>query len=342
MTEPLRFGILGTGNIAGQFADGVTGAHRSAVVAVGSRRQATSDSFAAEHGIAAAYGSYEALLSDERVKAVYVALPNSLHHKWTLAALAAGKHVLCEKPIASNAAEAEAMFDAADVAGRVLVEAFMYRSHPLTRAVIQKVRSGAIGRLRMVRTSFCFPVRAILENIRFKPDLAGGALMDIGCYCIDFSRLVTGAEPTQVRAVGSICETGVDDQAGAIMLFPDQIIAQFICGMASHMDNAALISGDQGYIRIPVPWKPPMKQASYTVASAVPPRMDTGRAPTRRPDQPQTQTFHVDADRPLYALEADAFAATVQDGAPPAVARDDPLSNMRILDDLRRQVGLAF
>ena len=340
MAAPLRFGILGTGNIAGQFADGVAGAHRSTIVAVGSRKQAIAHAFAAEHGIAAPYGSYDDLLSDEQVEAVYVALPNSMHHRWTLAALAAGKHVLCEKPIAANADDAEAMFAAADVAGRVLVEAFMYRSHPLTGAVVQEVRSGAIGRLRMVRTSFCFPVRAIRDNIRFKPDLAGGSLMDIGCYCIDFSRLITGAEPTQVSAVGSICETGVDDQAGAVMLFPGQIIAQFVCGMASHMDNAALISGDKGYIRIPVPWKPPTKQASYTVASAVPPRMDTGQAATRRPDQPQTQTFHVDADRPLYALEADAFAATVQDGVPPAIARDDTLSNMRILDDLRSQVGL--
>ena len=342
MSGPLRFGILGTGNIAGQFAAGVAGAQRSTVVAVGSRRQSTAAAFAAEHGLAAAHGSYEALLGNDEVEAVYVSLPNSLHHAWTLAALAAGKHVLCEKPFAASAAEAEAMFAAAAAAGRVLVEAFMYRSHPLTAAVLGQVRGGAIGELRLVRTSFCFRVRHAAGNVRFNAELAGGALMDIGCYCIDFSRLVAGAEPTQVHAVGRIHDTGVDDQTAALLRFPGGVVAEFVCGLLLQMDNAALISGDEGYIRVPIPWKPPVEQAAFTVCRAAPPRMDQGTPAPARPDQPTTQTFYVDADRPLYALEADEFAATVREGAAPAVSRQDTLANMRILDDMRRQVGLAF
>src|SRR5690606_34004733 len=130
------------------------------------------------------HASYDALLADPEVDAVYVSLPNSLHHAWTIRALEAGKHVLCEKPFAATAAEAEAMFASADRAGRLVVEAFMYRSHPLTKAVVRRVREGAVGRLKLIRASFCFRVRQPGGNIRFSRSLAGGALMDIGCYCV--------------------------------------------------------------------------------------------------------------------------------------------------------------
>ena len=338
----MRFGILGTGNIAGQFARDAAGALRSTVVAVGSRQQSSAAAFAEAHGLATAHGSYEALLADDAVEAVYISLPNSMHHDWTLAALAAGKHVLCEKPLAVNAAEAEAMLAAAAAADRVLVEAFMYRSHPLTAAVLEQVRGGAIGPVRTLRASFCYRTHTIAGNVRFSTELAGGALMDIGCYCVDFCRLFAGAEPTAVHAVGHLHDTGVDDQTAAVMSFPNGVIAEFVCGMLVQTDNTAIISGEDGYILIPVPWKPPVEQAEFILARGTPPRQDQ-KAAGATPSAPTApQTFHFDADRPLYALEADAFAATVRDRAAPAISPDDSLANMRILDQMRRQLGLPF
>jgi predicted dehydrogenase len=329
MNTPLRFGILGTGNIAGQFARDLASAMRSTVVAVGSRRLDSAESFAADYGIATAHGSYDALLADDQVEAVYVSLPNSLHHQWSIAALAAGKHVLCEKPFATSLADAQAMYAAADAAQRIIVEAIMYRSHPLTTAVLEQVQSGAIGQVRMLRATFCYRAKTIAGNVRFDRELAGGALMDIGLYCVDFCHLFADAEPTQVHVVAHLHATGVDEQTAAVMHFANGIVAEFVCGLGLHMDNTAFISGDKGYINIPIPWKPPVKQATFTVT-----RADS--------DQLQIETFRIDADRPLYALEADDFAAAVHDAAPLAVSRDATLANMRILDELRRQVGLPF
>ncbi|MFW6032568.1 MAG: Gfo/Idh/MocA family protein, partial [Phycisphaeraceae bacterium] len=244
MTTRLHWGILGTGNIANQFAEGATHARRSKIVAVGSRTQRNASDFAERFEIAHAHGSYEALLADDGVEAVYISLPNSLHHEWTLKALAAGKHVLCEKPFASNEQQAREMFAAAERADRRLVEAFMYRSHPLTRAVIEKVRQGAIGNLKLVRTSFCYRTRHIEDNIRFDPALDGGALMDVGCYCLDFSCLLAGEAPESAEASAHIHPTGVDDYVAGSMKFPSGVLASFCCGMSVQTNNAAIISGD--------------------------------------------------------------------------------------------------
>ena len=335
MNERLRWGILGTGNIARQFVAGLGTSSRTTMHAVASRRRETADVFAAAHGVAVAYGSYDELLRDSAVGAVYVSLPNSMHHEWTVKALRAGKHVLCEKPIAANASEAEEMFDAAGRAGRVLVEAFMYRSHPLTHAVYECVRGGQIGRLRLIRTSFCFRTARAEGNIRFDASLAGGALMDIGCYCLNFSRYFAGAEPTSAHAVGTLHPNGVDDSASAVMSFPDGLVASFTCGMTLHADNTAYLCGTEGYVEVPVPWKPPMQNAEYRVVRGTPPKMD---GPVRPP--PPREVFRVNAGKDFYALEADDFAATVLDGAPPRLDRQDSVGNMRLLDDLRRQVGV--
>src|SRR5207302_3086127 len=172
---------------------------------------------------------------------------NSMHHEWTIKALAAGKHVLCEKPSAVTAAQAGEMFDAAGRAGRVLVEGFMYRAHPLTGAVMEACRRGDIGRLQLIRTSFCYRTSKVAGNIRFDPMLQGGGLMDIGCYCIDFSRLFAGEDPTAISCVARRYESGVDHVAAGTMLFPSGVIASFVCGMSVQANNAAYLCGDEGY-----------------------------------------------------------------------------------------------
>lgn len=337
MADRLRWGILSTGNIARQFAAGVAASSRCTITAVGSREQASADSFAKLYQIPRAFGSYRALVECPKVDAVYNALPNSMHHEWTLAALTAGKHVLCEKPLASNAAEATEMFDVAEKAGRVLVEAFMYRSHPQTLAALEVVRSGAIGELKLIRTSFCYRTRKIEGNIRFSRELAGGGLMDIGCYCIDFSRLFAGADPIDAQVSGHLHESGVDDLAAGTITFSNGVLASFVCGMSVQADNTAYLCGSEGYIEIPVPWKPPRQGAGFAIGRGTPPRMDAIGQPAKAAPPREWRTT---PSGELYGIEADDFAATVLDGQPPRVARADSIGTMQLLDLMRQRLGV--
>lgn len=335
--QKLRFGIMSTGNIAKQFAEGVAGSKRCVSSAVGSRSQDSADQFAKDHNLANSYGSYEALLEDENIDAVYIGLPNTMHHEWTLKALAAGKHVLCEKPISAKRAEAEEMFDAAEKAGLVLVEAFMYRSHPLTKAYQQAIQDGVIGNLKLIRSSFCYQTNNIDDNIRFDPTLAGGALMDIGCYCVNFARMLAGCEPEGVSATGHSHVKGVDDYTVATMGFSNGVVSDFACGMSVQANNTALICGDAGYIEVPVPWKPPMEDAVYVIDGQIPPKQNKDNQARRG-----RETINVNCDVPLFGLEADDFAATVLDHAEPVISKADSLGNMLVLDELRRIVGLDY
>ena len=270
--EKLRFGILGTGNIANQFAEGVAASGRCVIGSIGSREQQTAQAFAEKFGISGVHGSYDGLLNDADVDAVYISLPNSMHYEWTIKALQAGKHVLCEKPIACTFSEADAMFAAAKQYGLVLTEAFMYRSHPQTKAVLKEIQQGTIGSVKLIRTSFCYSTRKVEGNVRFSKELAGGALMDIGCYCVDLARLITEQDPTAIDCRARLHDSGVDEYACGTLGYDDGIIATFCCGMTVQTDNAALICGDEGYIRVPVPWKPPKDDAGYVLDSMTPPR----------------------------------------------------------------------
>lgn len=333
MDRQFRFGILGTGNIARQFAEGVGGSARCSVTAVGSRSADTAQAFAQTYNIANAHPSYDAMLSDNAIDAVYISLPNSMHHEWTIKALNAGKHVLCEKPVACSEAEAKEMFEVARSRGRILAEAFMYRSHPQTRAVLKEIATGVIGRVKLIRTSFCYSTRKIEGNVRFSQELAGGALMDIGCYCIDLARLVTGEDPDTVHGVGQRHASGVDEYASGTLGYTNGVLVSFSCGMSVQTDNAALICGDLGYIRVPVPWKPPVEGGSYEVRTMTPPRQD-GVSKMKS----DTRVVTVPPCGPLYGMEADDFAATVLDSRAPAMPEVDSLSNMRVLDALRRMI----
>jgi predicted dehydrogenase len=343
MGNKLRWGILGTGNIAGQFAEGVRASRRGELAAVGSRSLESAKAFSSRFGIPAAVGSYQELVAHPAVDAVYVSLPNSLHKPWTIAALQAGKHVLCEKPIGINAAEAREMFAASQSAGKVLVEAFMYRSHPLTLAIVEAVRRGDIGELKLIRSSFCFHTTKIAGNVRFSSELFGGSLMDVGCYCINFSRLHAGCEPDRMSAAGKIHSSGVDEMAAGMLGFPNGMLASFACGMTVHTDNTAYLCGSEGFIEIPIPWKPPSDEAIYIVSSATPARMDqAGKTAAALPGSQPREVRKVPVGGALYGIEADDFAATVIDGRPPRLSADDSIGNMRVLDELRRQVGVKF
>ena len=344
MGNRLRWGILGTGNIARQFAQAMASSQRGALAAVGSRTQSAADIFAAANRVPQAFGSYEAVLAHAGVNAVYISLPNALHHEWAIKALRAGKHVLCEKPIAASRAQAEEMFAAAHKTGRVLVEAFMFRSHPLTAAWLKEIRCGAIGQVLLVRSSFCFCTRQTEGNIRFSLGMAGGALMDVGCYCINLSRLIAGAEPVAMAASVKLSKNGIDEVAAGTLNFPHGMVASFTCGMTVHADNTASICGTRGYLEVPIPWKPPLKEAKYMLSTSVLPMMDSGArldaAPL--PGSSPRRVMSVDSSLPLLAQEADDLAAVVFDGAEPAVPEADSLGNMAVLDEMRRLAGLEL
>ena len=333
--KKLRWGILGCGNIAGQFCVGVAQSRRCVLAAAASREMRSAEAFAKSHRIPVAIGGYDELMNRPDLDAIYIALPNALHKQWAIKALLSGKHVLCEKPIAMTGSDAEEMFDVARRSGRVLVEAFMYRSHPQTLAVIDAIKAGAIGKLQLIRTSFCYRTTRIQGNVRFDPALGGGALMDIGCYCINFSRLFGAAEPTAINGVGRMHETGVDVNGAGVLGFPGGVLAAFSYGMNVQADNTAHLCGDDGYIEIPVPWKPPAGAGTFIITRGTPPKMDKGAAPVAPPPR-DVRTVTVNAD--VYGIEADDFAASVLDGKPPRVSAADTIGNMQVIERLRRQI----
>jgi D-xylose 1-dehydrogenase (NADP+, D-xylono-1,5-lactone-forming) len=249
---PLRWGFLSTARINRRLLDAAEKSDRAEIVAVASRERDRAEAYASEHGIERAHGSYESLLEDPDVDAVYISLPNALHVEWSVRALAAGKHVLCEKPLTRNPQEAEDAFDAAERAGRVLMEAFMWRHSPQTAKLMQLVQGGVIGELQLVRATFSFPVEG-RRNIRLDPELEGGALMDVGTYCVSAARLL-GGEPERVYGEQVIGDSGVDLLFSGVMRFPRGVIALIDAGMELPRRDGLEAVGTEGSLVIPDPW----------------------------------------------------------------------------------------
>ena len=259
---PLRIGILSTANIARQFIAGVRPSSTVTVAAVASRDAAKAASFAGETGAPRHYGSYESLLADPDIDAVYNPLPNSLHAEWSIRALEAGKHVLCEKPIAATAAEARTMFAAARRCGLHLVEAYPYRAQPQTLKLKELVESGALGRLQLIQSSMGFTMVSE-TNIRSSPLLGGGALMDVGVYPVSLARMLSKERPSRVSAVAHWTDSGVDRTLAATIEFPSGLMAQIAGSFATSAFRQALIVGTEGVLQTtfnnhPTPATPPV------------------------------------------------------------------------------------
>jgi predicted dehydrogenase len=252
MSRPVTWGILSTADINGKL---IPGAHASAkleLVGVASRDTARAEAYAHEWEIPRAFGSYEALLADPEIEAVYVSLPNIQHCEWSIRALEAGKHVLCEKPLSRHTADAEAAFATAERTGRLLSEAFMYRHNPQTLRLKELVDGGAIGELRLVRSTFSY---ALYDeaNIRLRPELEGGGLMDVGSYCVNGSRLLSG-EPEQVYAQARFGSTGTDSVLTGSLRFPGDVLAIFDCGTALIDRDELEAVGSEGSLFVDDPW----------------------------------------------------------------------------------------
>ncbi len=312
----IRWGILSTARIAERLVDGARLSESAQIVAVGSRDAARARAFAEQHGLERAHGSYDALLADPEVDAVYIPLPNSLHVEWSVKAMEAGKHVLCEKPLSRDPAQVELAFDAAERTGRVLMEAFMWRFHPQTDELVRLVGSGAVGSLRYLRATFGFAELAP-GNVRLQTALDGGALMDVGCYCVSALRLICGAEPERVSGEQVLGGDGVDIRFAGLMRFPGDVLGTFDCGMDVARRAGLQIVGDQATIDVPMPWQTwPEPEILLTrgddVERIVPPAVNP------------------------YAAELDDMAAAIERGATPRLGRADALGQARTIDALYR------
>jgi D-xylose 1-dehydrogenase (NADP+, D-xylono-1,5-lactone-forming) len=313
---PLRLGILGCARISRRgLIPGIQQSDHGQLVALGSRDEALARAWAGEFHIARAWGSYEAVLADPEVQAAYIPLPNELHKPWVLAAADAGKHVLCEKPLALDAAEATLMVEHCRKRGVILMEAFMWRHQPRTAALRRLVAEGKIGALRLVRTSFSFPIDA--ADWRLDPARGGGALWDVGCYGVSTARLFTASEPEACHALAHLGQTGVDLSLTAELAFPGGVIAQVDCSFEQPFRCCFELVGTEGVIEVPDAYLPPERPLAYL----------------RTFDSSERQELRFDG-RNQYAAMVDAFAAAVAHGrlSDPA---EDGLAQMRTLDAIR-------
>jgi predicted dehydrogenase len=320
----VRWGVLSTASIAREkWIPGVrrSPAGRGEVAAIASRDGDRARLVADELGIPRAHESYEALLADREIDAVYIPLPNHRHLEWTLAAARAGKHVLCEKPLALSAADAERMVEACDSAGVLLMEAFMYRLHPSWQAVRELVAAGRIGRLQTVQSWFSY-YNDDPRNIRNMAEAGGGALMDIGCYSVNLSRMLFGAEPERVEAaVVRDPDMEIDVLASALLVFPGGATATFSCSIRSESDQRVHIYGTEGHISVGIPFNIPPDRPTHIF-------LTQGGEP---PVAPAVERLTFETADP-YGVEADAFARAILDGGPVPIPPTDAVANLRVIE----------
>jgi predicted dehydrogenase/aryl-alcohol dehydrogenase-like predicted oxidoreductase len=340
MTGKIGWGILGTGAIAKAFAQGVTQSKTGTLVAVGSRSQGSADKFADQFEIPHRHASYQALLDDEKVDAIYIALPHPMHAEWAVKGAQAKKHLLVEKPIGLNHAEAMAIVEAARENDVFLMEAFMYRCHPQTQRLVELIRDKAIGDVRVIQATFSFhwPIPFNDTSRLTSNALGGGGILDVGCYPVSMCRLIAGvatgkdfAEPIEFKAVGELGPTGVDHYTVASAKFPGGIVAQLSTGVQVNQDNALRIFGTEGSIHLSQPWVPARDGGTCIIHRH------------KRGEKNPTD-IRIETTQQIYGIEADTVAANIdkRQAPSPAMSWSDSLGNMKTLDAWRAQIGLQY
>ncbi|MHC1547287.1 aldo/keto reductase [Phyllobacterium sp. K27] len=339
-TTPIRWGIIGPGTIARTFADGIAHSRTGQLNAIASRNP-DNPSLAAHFPGARIINGYEALLTEPDIDAIYIATPHTAHAEWAIKALRAGKNVLVEKPIGLSAFEAEAIFHEARKAGRFAGEAFMYRFHPQTRRLIELIKSGVIGDLRIIRSSFGFNMGSVQPEHRlFANTAAGGGILDVGGYPVSMARLIAGSaegkdflEPEVVSGAGYLGETGVDEWASAILKFPNGVIAEVSCSIMANQDNTLRIIGSQGRIEVKDFWYASGHNGG------------TGKLELFKSDGTH-ETIEIEEDRWLYSFEVDAVGEAIreqqQEFSAPGMTWADSVGNLRVLDQWRAAIGLEY
>ncbi|TDO54127.1 aryl-alcohol dehydrogenase-like predicted oxidoreductase [Kribbella sp. VKM Ac-2571] len=331
----LRWGIIGTGNIASRFASQVPTSKTNEVVAVGSRSLESANTFADKWDIANRHGSYDDLLADEGVDAVYIATPHPMHVEWAIKAAEAGKHVLCEKPLAINRAWAEAMIEAAVRNDVFLMEAYMYRCLPQTKLIAQLVRDGEIGTVHQIQATFAFAAGYRPESRIFADDLAGGGILDVGGYPVSMARLIAGAatgqpfaDPAAVSAVGHVGETGADEWTVATLFFDGGVTAQVSTGVRLADQNQVRIFGSEGYLVVEDPWFGGDGKPTHVTLHRV-----------------GEEARDISAEPALiYTAEAEAVQAAIRSGAKqaPEMTWADTLGNLTVQDQWRAAIGQQY
>jgi predicted dehydrogenase len=321
--EPLRIGCLGAARIApSALIKPCASNERVVCAAVAARDSSRARAFAGKHHIPKVHGTYDELLADDEIDAVYNPLPNGLHGLWTMRALAQGKHVLCEKPFTANAAEAEQVAAAADASGLVVMEAFHWRYHPMAARMLEVVGGGELGEVQRIEAALCFPL-PLFKDIRWQLALAGGALMDAGCYPVHMVRTLAGAEPTVVRASALLRSPGVDRRMEAEFSFADGRTGGILTSMWSStlLRMRVVVTGSKGSMRVFNPTTPQMFNR-LTV---------TG---------PNGKHHERVQGGPTYNYQLEAFRAAVQEGAPTLTPPKESIANMEVIDAIYRAAGL--
>lgn len=317
--ERVRWGVISTANIGrAAMIPALQKAGNGELIAVGSRSQEKAEDFARRLGIPRAYGSYEALLEDPDIDAVYNPLPNNLHREWCIRAAEAGKHILCEKPLALNAAEVEEMAAAAAQHRVLLMESFMYRFHPQTERVLALLAEGTIGDLRLMHSAFSFRLTRP-DNIRWQPELGGGALMDVGCYCVNVNRTLAGSEPVEVQAFATWAGSGVDAEMAGSLRFDGGLVAQFNCGLTLERLERYQVQGTHGTMEVPTAFLP---GSGDTVI-----HIHRGRDGTHTETLPGTDE---------YQAIAEHFADCLLHGQPLRYGPAEAAANLRVIEALYR------
>ena len=332
----IRWGILAAGNIAGSFAKALTEADGNTLQAVSSRDAEKAKAFAAKHGALSAYGSYEAMLADPDVDAVYIATLHPFHLEWIRHTVFAGKHVLCEKPLTMNFRQAKQAQEIALKQRCLLREAFMYRHHPQTQTVADLVTEGRIGRVRLIEANFCVDAGIQPESRLQARELGGGAILDLGTYTMSFARLIAGraqgrlfAEPLELKAVGHLdTQTKTDMWTTASLRFEGDVLANLTCAIRLKGEASAVIYGDKGRITVESPW------------------FAKGEVRVQLNGEAEAQVMPAVDDRNLYVYEIESFSRELN-GQPiaadaTAMRLDDTLGNMKALDRWRTEIGLGY
>ncbi len=315
--KDVHWGILSTAQINQAVLPAMAELEYATPYAVASRAQQTADAYARKHGISRAYGSYQALLDDEQVDAVYISLPNGLHHEWILKSLERGKHVLCEKSITTSVGQVREVKAAAERAGRWVMEGFMYRYHPFFQKIREYTASDRIGEIQNIQVS-----RAARQddpsNIRLQPGLGPGCMGDVGCYCLNFCRALMAGEPSQWQSAVRTNEQGVDMEALIRLVFAPRQTAQIFCSFTTNGSYASII-GTRGSLQIPHPFATTEGTWEFYYT----------------PEGQQTaQRVQVDAPRTGHWLEIEDFSRAVLDGRPPYLSLEDSIGNLTILEDV--------
>lgn len=328
MTDLVRWGILATGNIADVFGKAVQNTISGVVTACASRTEASANAFA-ERFDCRAHGSYQALIDDAEIDAIYISTPHPMHAEWTVQALAAGKAVLCEKPMGVSFGETMAMVHTARQSNTFLMEAFMYRCHPQTLTMQALCDSGDIGEVKHIEATFGFNAPYKPESRLFSSDLAGGGIMDVGCYPVSIARLIMGSEPEDITVSGALTESGVDAYSTALLRFSGDRSASIGTGVQLGLDNQVRIYGSRGRITLDAPWHPGKlgRDWSFTL--------------DRDGSKPETISGSCE---PLYVLEADEVARCLAEGSieSPHMTHADSLGNATVLDNWRAGLNLTF